>query len=82
MEAHLTMQKNAVISSLRRIHDVAFHFGDPGDVPVTGDWNGDGTDTAGLFRNGGWYLRNSTTTGVGDVSFGFGDRGDLPSSWS
>ena len=39
-------------------------FGSPGDLPVAGDWNGDGIDTVGVFRNGIFYLRNSNTSGV------------------
>ena len=26
------------------------------DVPVVGDWDGDGKDDLGVFRNGIWYL--------------------------
>jgi hypothetical protein len=29
----------------------------PGDIPVAGDWNGDGADSIGIFRRGGeWHL--------------------------
>ena len=60
--------------------DYSFLFGNPGDVPFMGDWNGDNIDTPGLRRpsNGFVYLRNSNTTGVGDVSYFYGDPGDLP----
>lgn len=34
----------------------AVSFGLPGDQPVMGDWNGDGTKTPGIFRNGTWVL--------------------------
>ena len=54
-------------------------FGDPGDIPIVGDWNGDGIDTIGVVRGNTWYLRNSNTTGVADVTFTFGDAGDRPS---
>ena len=53
-------------------------FGLPGDKPVTGDWNGDGIDTIGVFRNGIFYLRNSNTNGFADLSFGYGVPTDLP----
>ena len=33
-----------------------FHYGTPGDVPVTGDWNGDGIRQIGVFRDGQWNL--------------------------
>jgi hypothetical protein len=26
------------------------------DIPITGDWNGDGITNIGVFRNGAWYL--------------------------
>ena len=58
----------------------SFYFGDPGDYPVTGDWDCQGTDTPGLFRqsDGYVYLRNSNTQGVADTRFFFGDPGDIP----
>lgn len=55
-----------------------FTYGNPGDLPFAGDWDCDGVDTAGLYRqsNGFVYLRNTNTNGVADVSFLFGDLGD------
>jgi hypothetical protein len=57
-----------------------FYFGDPGDVPFSGDWNCDGVDTPGLYRqsDGFVYLRNSNTEGIADLEFYFGNPGDLP----
>ena len=57
-----------------------FVYGNPGDVPFIGDWNCDGVETPGLYRqsDGFAYLRNSNTTGIADVSFFFGNPGDLP----
>ena len=39
----------------------AFYFGEPGDIPLTGDWDCDGTDTAAMYRtsDGRVYLRNA-----------------------
>jgi hypothetical protein len=31
-------------------------FGLSTDIPITGDWNGDGITNIGVFRNGAWYL--------------------------
>lgn len=57
-----------------------FYYGNPGDYPVMGDWNCDGVDTPGLFRqsDGYVYLRNSNTQGIADVRFFFGNPGDVP----
>jgi hypothetical protein len=30
--------------------------GNPGDVPVVGDWNGDGRSKKGIYRGGTWWL--------------------------
>jgi hypothetical protein len=58
----------------------SFYFGNPGDVPFMGDWDCDGIDTPGLYRqsDGYVYLRNSNTQGVADVRFFFGNPGDIP----
>jgi SpoIID/LytB domain protein len=57
----------------------AVAFGDPGDVPLVGDWNGDGVDTVGVFRAGVFFLGNGTG-GQADLVFGFGQAGDQPVS--
>ncbi|MCJ7780983.1 MAG: hypothetical protein MUQ27_09165 [Acidimicrobiia bacterium] len=59
---------------------VSFFFGNPGDYPFMGDWNGDGVATPGLYRqsDGYVYLRNSNTQGVADIKFFFGNPGDVP----
>jgi protocatechuate 3,4-dioxygenase beta subunit len=36
--------------------DHVFHYGVPGDTPVTGDWNGDGVRQIAVFRDGRWNL--------------------------
>ena len=58
----------------------SFYFGNPGDYPFVGDWDCDGIDTPGLYRqsDGFVYLRNSNTQGVADIRFFFGDPGDFP----
>ena len=57
---------------------IAFLFGNPGDKPVAGDWDGDGIDEVGLHREstGFFYWRNTLTTGVADGEIFFGDPGD------
>lgn len=58
----------------------SFYFGVPGDYPLMGDWNCDGVDTPGLYRqsDGYVYLRNSNTQGNADIQFYFGNPGDVP----
>ena len=60
----------------------SFHYGNPGDVPFSGDWNCDGVETPGLYRqsDGYVYLRNSNSQGVADIAFFFGNPGDYPIS--
>jgi hypothetical protein len=58
--------------------DIAINYGTGGDYPVTGDWDGDGIDTIGIYRNGSFYLRNSNTIGFADLVFPFGSPGDQP----
>ncbi|MGB5187710.1 MAG: Ig-like domain-containing protein [Acidimicrobiia bacterium] len=58
--------------------DYSFLFGDAGDKPVVGDWDGDGVDEIGLHResSGFFYYRDTLTTGIADGQFYFGDPGD------
>jgi parallel beta-helix repeat protein len=58
--------------------EYSFLFGNPGDKPVVGDWDGDGIDEIGLHRetSGFFYYRNTLTTGIADGQFFFGDPGD------
>jgi len=60
--------------------ETAFYFGNSGDESFTGDWDCDGVDTPGLYRqsDGLVYLRQSNTQGVADLEFYFGDPGDVP----
>jgi len=58
--------------------DAAFAYGVAGYQFVSGDWNDDGMDTAGVYVGGNWYLRNSFTGGTPDVSFAYGDAGYVP----
>ncbi len=57
-----------------------FYYGNPGDYPFVGDWDCDGVETPGLYRqsDGYVYLRNSNTQGIADIRFFFGNPGDIP----
>jgi len=59
-------------------------FGSPDDIPVAGDWTGDGIKKIGVYRKGSWYLdlnNNGVWDGCGVdaciASFG-GLLGDVP----
>ena len=56
-----------------------FVFGNPGDKPFVGDFDGNGIDTVGLHREstGLVYFRNTLTTGVAHSQFIYGDPGDV-----
>jgi hypothetical protein len=58
--------------------DVALNYGLPGDYPVVGDWDGNGTVTIGIYRGNTFYLRNENTLGFATIVFDFGQVGDQP----
>ncbi len=72
--------------------DACLSLGIAGDIPVVGDWNGDGRIKIGVFRNGTWYLDYSgafVATGIWagcgapadptkDACLTFGTTGDIP----
>jgi hypothetical protein len=60
-------------------------IGVAGDLPIVGDWDGNGTTTIGLFRpnsppgSNTFFLWNSNTLGPPDITIeGIGVAGDLP----
>ena len=53
-----------------------FGYGAPGDVPISGDWDGDGTMTPGVVRGNVWFLRNSMSAGPADITFAYGAVAD------
>jgi hypothetical protein len=58
--------------------DISLNYGLSGDYPVTGDWDNNGTDTIGVYRNGTFLLRNSNTVGFAELTFAFGAPGWQP----
>lgn len=63
--------------------DRTISFGQAGDQPLAGDWNGDGLDDVGVFRNGQFRLRqpvlfNGQPTNIAStLVINFGQAGDL-----
>ncbi|NEA53418.1 polysaccharide deacetylase family protein [Streptomyces sp. SID13666] len=55
-----------------------FSYGTSGDLPMSGDWDGNGTLTPGVVAGNTWYLRNSNTSGIADITLTYGSRGDIP----
>ncbi|MEE8330493.1 MAG: glycosyl hydrolase family 18 protein [Acidimicrobiia bacterium] len=57
----------------------AFYFGYPGDNPLTGDWDCDGSVTPGLHRSadGYIYLRDSNNQGIAERRYFFGNPDDV-----
>jgi hypothetical protein len=55
-------------------------FGTHNDIPVVGDWDGDGTVTIGIYRpaDATFYLRNSNSSGNPDLVVAFGSKNDIP----
>jgi hypothetical protein len=61
--------------------DVVINFGQAGDVPVVGDWDGSGKLRIGVFRNGQWWLDldgDGKWESDRDEITSFGQRGDRP----
>jgi hypothetical protein len=51
------------------------HFGQAGDIPVPGDFDGDGKYDEAVYREGSWYVSQST---AGFTAKQFGIATDIP----
>jgi hypothetical protein len=58
--------------------DYTLTFGNPGETAVTGDWDGNGSDTIGTFKNGLWYLTSYTGGPLTGYTLNYGQAGDIP----
>lgn len=68
-------------SNTSGVADLTVVFGgDPSDYPVTGDWNGDGVDTIGVYRtkSGTMLLSDSNLYPITSYAFTFGNPNDVP----
>jgi hypothetical protein len=54
---------------------IQFVYGEASDVPLMCDWDGDGIDTPGVFRDGRFYVRNSAPA---VTLIHYGNPGDNP----
>ncbi len=53
-------------------------FGRAGDVPLVGDWDGDGVDDLGVWRDGTFLLDTDGRGGRAEIVFGYGRASDVP----
>ncbi len=61
--------------------DHVFEYGQDGDKAITGDWNGDGIDKIGVYRDGNWFIdvNGNGVFDTGDVTIeGFGNHDSVP----
>ncbi|MEP7285275.1 MAG: VWA domain-containing protein [Chloroflexota bacterium] len=59
--------------------DISANFGGSTDLPLVGDWNGDGIATIGVYRSGQFLLKDVNSSAAPIVySFVLGVPGDLP----
>ncbi len=75
-----TLKRGSVGKLRSDLIDHVFQYGSKGDIAVTGDWNGDGIYTIGIFRDGVWFLDmdGDGRWSEGDLVVEFGQPGDLP----
>ncbi|MCA9230315.1 MAG: hypothetical protein KDA57_06675 [Planctomycetales bacterium] len=84
VQAEKTAKRQMCCTAYGKVHtdavDHVFRFGSVGDIPVTGDWNGNGLDTIGVFRDGMWRLDvdGDGRLTAADSRAVFGRAGDAP----
>jgi len=77
---HRTMKRTSSGRIRSDLIDHVFRYGQEGDIPVAGDFNGDGVSTIGVFRDGIWYLDvdGDGRWSDGDRRVAMGTAGDRP----
>lgn len=75
-----TLKRTALGKFRKDLIDHVFRYGDEGDLPITGDWNGDGVTNIGIFHNGTWYLDadGDGRWSSADIEVTLGQAGDVP----
>jgi hypothetical protein len=79
-QGHRLLKHKSTGKARADLIDHVFRYGTNKDKPIAGDWNGDGIDQIGIFRDGVWML---DTNGDGrwtaeDARVNFGQKDDLP----
>lgn len=70
---------NTGVPFLGGIPDQITRFGGlAGDIPVLGDFDGDGTVDRAIYRSGRWYIDLEAWNGNADRRCNFGGPGDIP----
>jgi len=74
------LKRTSVGAFRKDLIDHVFRYGEEGHVPITGDWNGDGVSSIGIFHNGTWYLDadGDGRWSAADVKVTMGQSGDVP----
>ena len=57
--------------------EITISYGQAGDFPLVGDWNGNVTDGIGVVQGNSWLLRYSLSGGAPQITFAFGRAGDI-----
>lgn len=60
----------------RLVHPVRFAYGSATDVPLWGDWDGDGIDEPAIRRGNEYHLKHTIGGGAADVTVVFGRHTD------
>jgi hypothetical protein len=79
-KGHRLMQKSSTGDVRADLIDHVFYYGRDGDIAIAGDWNGDGIDNIGIFRQGRWILDSDGDGRLTekDQQFQLGAAGDIP----
>ncbi|HEY7832394.1 MAG TPA: hypothetical protein VIG30_02410, partial [Ktedonobacterales bacterium] len=88
MKRHFHRGAENFLTFTTGVADYNLVLGKPGDMGISGDWNGDGQDSPGVYQasNERFYVTNKVTNGVvtSDHSAVLGISGDVPftGDWS
>jgi uncharacterized protein YvpB len=63
-------------SNAASMGEYSFYYGNPDDVVLVGDWDGDGIDTLIVRRGGQYWVNNKNANSMSDYSFYYGNPED------